>query len=170
MRVWSIMCFDEFCNMSSLVNGPHVSVISATPTIFPDPFLMSATRPRCLVDVDRISQVLLPDRMRSICGVSIIKPFNWVIFFLPLSSRWKLVKPMGYRKFKPPFCMNTTEHHCIRVRTAGQIRFLHARIRLTCVGESKGPGSFVHTISAKYAAGLRQDGCDCGVACAHTTK
>ena len=37
-------------------------------------------------------------------------------------------------------------------------------------GESKGPGSFVHTISAKYAAGLRQDGCDCGVACAHTTK
>ena len=36
--------------------------------------------------------------------------------------------------------------------------------------ESKGPGSFVHTISAKYAAGLRQDGCDCGVACAHTTK
>ena len=36
--------------------------------------------------------------------------------------------------------------------------------------QSKGPGSFVHTISAKYAAGLRQDGCDCGVACAHTTK
>lgn len=51
------------------------STSSATPTTVPDPFLISAIRPRTAVAVVRISHILVPLRRSDIQGSAMTNPF-----------------------------------------------------------------------------------------------
>ena len=93
----------------------------------------------------------------SIALLPLLAPSFWHHHFGKVSAAWAL-------GFLVPFALlygpTETLHQAAHTLLLEYLPFI------IVLFESKGPGSFVHTISAKYAAGLRQDGCDCGVACA----